>query len=117
MNHEERFGAKAPRRAQPAPERTIYVAVLVVEHEPGKGKELDHALGKDWAEGVRANLVTWLDGFLTDEDAYHDDGPLFYGVRDVTLYNDEDFLAELGEYGTPDRFPDVLVDRVKDLSE
>jgi hypothetical protein len=89
-------------------EQTIYVAVLVVEHAPGVGPELDEAPdAKNWATGVRANLVTWLDGVLTDEDARNEDGTLFYGVRDVTLYSADDLVAELRDHGSIDKFPAV----------
>jgi hypothetical protein len=87
-------------------ERSIYVGVFVVEHAPGTGRELDDP-PKPWLSGVRANLVDWLAGVVLNDQATNADGSLFYAVRDVTLYHEADFTAELVEHKSIAQFPDV----------
>lgn len=89
-------------------EKTVYVAVLVVEHEAGKGVQLDdpEKVGNECMKGVRANLVEWIEGRIVERHA-DVTGEDFYRVRDVTLYSEPDLLEELNEHETPSQFPDV----------
>lgn len=82
-------------------ERHVLVSAIVVEVPKGTDVEDMGNLG------VVQNLVCWLDGVLRDEEARNEDGTLFYCVRDVTLFSEKAFVAEMDDHGAVGNFPDV----------